>query len=173
MKVEESIVTLVRASLASGPLVPLSNLLKSAAGTCPFCHQKDGILSREHTQCSRTFDIGFQEMVNLAAEAGKTHQFDEKSLRLSMAEIARRSYGDGASVNQALEDGWKQGIAHAMADGIVSQAEEAKLREFRDRLALADAGADQRASEQIEKASIDRLTLEARLTALAVEYPNT
>ena len=29
--------------------MPLSNLLKSGAGTCPFCHQKPGILSREHT----------------------------------------------------------------------------------------------------------------------------
>ena len=28
--------------------MPLSNLLKSAAGTCPFCHQRAGILSREH-----------------------------------------------------------------------------------------------------------------------------
>ena len=29
--------------------MPLSNLLKSAAGTCPFCNQKAGILSREHS----------------------------------------------------------------------------------------------------------------------------
>ena len=28
--------------------MPLSNLLKSAAGTCPFCRQKAGILPREH-----------------------------------------------------------------------------------------------------------------------------
>ena len=29
----------------------LVNLLKSAAGTCPFCSQKAGILSREHPDC--------------------------------------------------------------------------------------------------------------------------
>ena len=34
--------------------MPLSNLLKSAADTCPFCHQKAGILSREHPECRRT-----------------------------------------------------------------------------------------------------------------------
>ena len=31
----------------------LSNLLKTAAGTCPFCNQKAGILSREHNECRR------------------------------------------------------------------------------------------------------------------------
>ena len=31
--------------------MPLSNLLKSAAGTCLHCGQKASILSREHPQC--------------------------------------------------------------------------------------------------------------------------
>ena len=75
-------------------------------------------------------------MVAIAAEAARTHVFDEKTLRLTLAEIADRSYGDGVTVNQALEAGWKQGVDHSMADGIVSQAEETRVREFRDRLAL-------------------------------------
>lgn len=79
--------------------MPFSNLLKSAAGTCQFCGQKAGVLARDHSGCRRTFDAGFQEMAALAAEAARTHTFDEKSLRLSLAEIARRSYGDSATVN--------------------------------------------------------------------------
>ena len=43
--------------------MPLSNLLKSAAGTCPFCRQKAGILSRDHPDCRRTFQAGWNEMV--------------------------------------------------------------------------------------------------------------
>ena len=62
-------------------------------------------------------------MVNLAADAAKPNSFDEKSLRLSLADIARFSYGDGATVNQALKEGWKRGGVHAMADGIISQNE--------------------------------------------------
>ena len=116
--------------------MPLSAFLKSVAGTCPFWRQKAGIISREHQSCRRTHQAGWNEMVSLAASAAASHTFDEKSLRLNLAEIARRSYGDGYTVNQALEAGWKQGVGHAMADGIVSQAEEARLREFRDRLAL-------------------------------------
>ena len=71
----------------------LSNLLKSAAGTCPFCNQKAGIFSREHPECRRAHQAGWHEMVQLAAQAAASPQFDEKALRLSLAEIARRSCG--------------------------------------------------------------------------------
>ena len=77
----------------------LSNLLKAAAGACPFCHQKASVLSRSHSQCRRTYDAGFQEMVSLAAEATRTHSFDEKTRRLTLAEIAKNSYGDGTTSN--------------------------------------------------------------------------
>ena len=75
-------------------------------------------------------------MLQLAADAARIHQFDEKTLRLSLSEIAQRSYGDGTTVNQALEEDWKLDVGHAMADRIMTQAEESKLREFRDQLAL-------------------------------------
>ncbi len=60
-----------------------------------------------------------------------------------------------------------------MADGILTQAEESTLREFRDRLALADTGADQKSAAQLEKASTDRLMLGARLAAVAVNDPES
>ena len=149
--------------------MPLSNLLKSAAGPCRFCGQKAGVLSRSHSQCRRTQGAGFQEMVAVAA---RTHRFDEKALRLSLTEIARRSFGDGATVNQALEEGWKLGVAHSMADGILTQQEETLLRQFRDRLALDSANIDRKAATQLERASTDRLMLDARLAAIAVDDPD-
>ena len=152
--------------------MPLSNLLKSAAGTCRYCGQKAGVLSRSHSGCRRTQGAGFQEMVFLAAEAARTHSFDEKILRLSLAEIARRSFGDGATVNRALEEGWKQGVSHSMADGILTQQEETLLRQFRDRLALDSEGIDRKAAAELEKASTDRLMLDARLAAIAVDDPD-
>ena len=60
-----------------------------------------------------------------------------------------------------------------MADGIMTQAEESKLREFRDRLALDSFAADPESSAQLEKASGDRLMLDTRLAALAVDDPET
>ena len=49
--------------------MPVSSLLKSAAGAYPFCHQKAGILSREHPECRQAYQAGWQEMVQLAAQA--------------------------------------------------------------------------------------------------------
>ena len=43
--------------------MPLSTILKSAAGTGPFCRQKAGILSREHPQCRQPHQASWQEMV--------------------------------------------------------------------------------------------------------------
>ena len=60
-----------------------------------------------------------------------------------------------------------------MADGIMTQAEESKLREFRDRLALDSSSADPDSAAQLERASADRLMLDARLAALAVDDPDT
>ena len=113
-----------------------SHLLHAGAGTCSFCRQKAGILSRAHRDCQETFKAGWTEMVNLAADAARTHKFDEKTLRLTLAEIARRSHGDGATANQALLEGWKQGVAHAIADGIISPDEEDRLKEFENQMAL-------------------------------------
>ena len=45
------------------PPTPLSNLFHSAADTCPFCNQKAGILSREHPECRRAHQAGWDEMV--------------------------------------------------------------------------------------------------------------
>ena len=60
--------------------MPLSSLLKSASGTCPFCHQKAGILNRCHPDCRRTFQAGWNEMVGLAADVAMSHEFHANSL---------------------------------------------------------------------------------------------
>ena len=150
----------------------LSNLLHSAAGTCRYSGNKAGVLTRDHPECRRTFDAGWNRMVGFAADAARSHDFNEKSLRLSLAEIAHSSYGDDATVNEALEEGWKRDVAHAMADGILSQAEEAEIREFRDRLALDSAGAVPKAAAQLVRAAaqlVRAATDRPILAALAVD----
>ena len=51
--------------------MPLTNLLKSVAGTCPFCSQNADILSREHPDfCSQNADILSREH----PDCRRTHQ---------------------------------------------------------------------------------------------------
>ena len=111
--------------------MPLSNLLKSAAGTCPFCNQNADILSREHPDCRRTYQAGWNEMVRLAGSAARSHEFNPNSLRVSLAEIAKRSFGDASTVNQALEEGWRRAVRNAAADGSITHEEKFRLRRFR------------------------------------------
>ena len=118
---------------------------------CRCCRKRAGILQRDHPGCHRAHQAGWQEMLELAAGAARSHQFDEKTLRSSLSEIARRSFGDGNTVNQALEEGWKLGVGHAMSDSIITEDEEARLREFRNQLALEAGAADQKAAAQLEK----------------------
>ena len=148
--------------------MPRSAILKSAAGTCPFCRQKAGIVSREHPECRRAHQAGWHEMVQVAGQADGSPDFDESHLRLTLSAVAKISYGNEDTVNQALEEGWKLGVDHSMAEGIITQDEEARLREFRDQLALGSDTADPDAMRHLGKASRDRLMLDARLAAIAV-----
>ena len=138
--------------------MPLSSLLKSAAGTCPFCRQKAGILSREHPECRRTHRAGWNEMVQLAADAAGSHEFNPNSLQVALTEIAKRSYGDASTVARALEEGWRKALRHAAADGSITHEEEFRLRRFRDRLGLNRSSAHAQATTQLNLISKRRPT---------------
>ena len=62
-------------------------------------------------------------MVNLAAEAAGSRDFDESHLRLTLSAVAKISYGNEDTVNLALEEGWKRGVAHSVADKIIRPLE--------------------------------------------------
>ena len=149
--------------------MPLSNLLKSAAGTCPLCHEKVGILSREHSRCRRIYDTGWQEMVSLAAEAAMSHEFHGNSLRISLTVIARRSYGDASTVGRALEEGWRRAAKHAKADRSITHDEEIRLRRFRERLGLNSSGSHVEATAELNQIPRKRLLSLAQDAATTVE----
>ena len=147
----------------------LSSLLKSVAGTCPFCNQKAGLLSREHPDCRRTFQAGWNEMVGLATDAARSHEVHANSLQVSLADITRRSYGDANTVTRALEEGWRRAVRCAAADGSITHEEEFRLRRFRDRLGLNRSGAHAQATAQLNLTSRQRLTGLTQATTTTVE----
>ena len=55
-----------------------------------------------------------------------------------------------------------------MSDGILTRQEEDHLRDFRDSLALENSGADSKTLTTLDRASSDRLIMEARLAAISV-----
>ena len=97
-------------------------------------------------------------MVRLAAHAAMSHEFNPNSLRVSLAEIAKRSYGEATTVARALEEGWRRSVRHAAADGSITHEEEFRLRRFRDRLGLNRSSHHAQATTQLNLTSSQRLT---------------
>ena len=136
--------------------------------TCRYCNQNTGFLNKQHGQCRDLLHTsGYQEMVQLAAQAASAHTFNEAALRHTLRAIAQRSRATDLDIEQALEDGFARGVAQALTDGIMTRDEEEGLRGFRDHLALEDNAADQDAIWDLEQASGERLMLEARMAAIS------
>ena len=72
---------------------------------------------------AETHQVGFKEMVQLAPKAACTHTFNEAALRQTMGAIAQRSLATGEDIDRALEEGFRQGVAQAMSDGILTRQE--------------------------------------------------
>ena len=149
--------------------MPLTKIIDSLSSTCRYCGQKAGMLCRRHHQdCEETHRTGWQEMVSLVTQAAMGHSFNEAVLPQSLGAIANRSYATDEDVERALEEGFRQGVAQAMSDGIITRDEEERLRAFRDRLALENSAADQGALAELDRSGADRVMLEARLAAISV-----
>ena len=107
-------------------------------------------------------------MVQLTAQAAITHTFNEDALRQTLSAISQRSRATGEDIERALDDGFRQGVAQAMSDGILTREEEERLRAFRDNLALEDSTGGSKTLATLARASSDRIMMEARLAAISV-----
>ena len=65
--------------------MPFSSISKPATGTCRYCRRTASIIARAHRDCQENFQTGWTEMLAIAAGAARTYQFDEKTLRLTLA----------------------------------------------------------------------------------------
>ena len=111
-------------------------------------------------------------MTQLATQAASAHTFNEAALRQPLQAIAQRSRATREDIDRALEEGFRQGVAHAMSDGILTHQEDERLRTFRDRLALEDSTGDSKTLATLDRASSDRIMMEARLAAISVQDGN-
>ena len=138
-------------------------------GVCRYCGQNAGFLRKQHAQCRDQRRAGMEEMVKLVAQSAGTDNFNETALRQTLNAIAARAYAGEDEINAAMAAGWARGISHAMADGILTRDEETRLREFRDRMALEGNSQTAEGEATLNRTATDRLTLDARLAALATD----
>jgi hypothetical protein len=135
---------------------------------CKFCGKKVGFLRSKHKECEATNASGRREMAALAAQAASAPDFSEAALHISLSAIAQRSWIGEDGIRAAIAQGWHDAVRASLADGILTQEEEDRLRVFRDRLGLAGDNSTSGSLTQLDKAVQDRLMSDARLAALAV-----
>ena len=135
---------------------------------CKFCRKKAGLLRGKHKECEGINASGRREMAAVVAQAASAPHFSEAALHISLSAIAQRSWIGEDGIRTAIAQGWRDTVRASLADGILTQEEEDRLRIFRNRLGLAGDNATVAALAQLDKAVQDRLMLDARLAALAV-----
>ena len=107
-------------------------------------------------------------MVSLVAKAAGQSNFSEAALMGDLGAIAAGSYIDDDGIRAAMAEGWHQAVREGLSDGILTQDEEARLRDFREQFAIdAQHQAGQTGVAELELAVRDRFMLDARLAALA------
>ena len=125
-------------------------------------------MRRKHRECDAAYQSGRQRMVELAAEAAGRPDFSETALREELAAIAAGSYINDDGIRAAVAAGWRNAVKEGLADGILTQAEESRLRDFHERFAIAAGdGSVREAAAELESAARERLMLDARLAAIA------
>ena len=139
-------------------------------GNCRYCGHKAGWFRSSHKDCQAAHQDGRRRMVDMVRQAAGRPDFSEAALLSSLSAVAVSSYIDDDGIRAVIAEGWHQAVQEGLADGILTQDEEARLRDFRDRLALHDESdsAVQSAARELDRAARDRLMLDARLAALAV-----
>ena len=148
--------------------MPIAQILQSLKGTCRFCRLQAGLLQRDHPSASGpTRPAGRRWSNSPPRPPAPTPSTRPPSGRPS-GPSPTRSRATTEDIDRALEEGFRQGVAQAMADGIITRDEEERLRAFRDRLALENSAADQGALAELDRAGADRVVMEARLAAISV-----
>ena len=94
------------------------------------------------------YQAGWNEMVRLAADAARSHEFNPNSLRSpwqNSQEVIRGRH----TVNQALEEGWRRAVSTRRSRRSITHEEEFRLRRFRDRLGLNQSSAHAQSTTQL------------------------
>ena len=137
-------------------------------GNCKYCGGKAGFMRSKHRECEEAHQTGRQQMVEMVARAAGRPSFSEAALLDDLAAMAGQSFVDDDGIRTVIAEGWHQAVQEGLADGILTQDEEARLRDFRDRLAISEPHSVGGATAaQLDQAARDRLMLDARLAALA------
>ena len=142
---------------------------------CRYCGHPAGWLRRQHRDCRSVYQDGRHRMITLVEQAAGQSNFSEAKLRNDLSAIAQSAYIPDDSIPAIIAAGWRRAIKASLADGILTQDEEARLRAFRDQFArqLEQTDDSKDAAAQLRRGVRKRLLEQARQAALDTADPST
>lgn len=146
-------------------------------GKCTYCRNNAGFFRNRHQECETAHSDGQRLIVALVAETAVKPDLDADALRNNLSNIAATSFIESGRVRALILEGWAKAVQNALSDGILTEAEEIRLCNFRDQLHIPERIAaspleSHRAFPQMELASKQRLLTEARKAAISLA-PNS
>jgi hypothetical protein len=132
-------------------------------GVCRFCGNPAGFLRRRHAECFRKFEDGKREIVSLVT-ATPTGSLPSQRIADRVREIAEHSFIPAYMIRDLSVEGWSSAVEHSLHDGVLSEEEEKRLMEIKDRLALSHEELERNGAwERVVKAAVIRDLLHGQL----------
>lgn len=145
-------------------------------GKCSYCRNSAGLFRNRHQECEAAYQNGRISIVARVADAASCLDFDKDTLSSDLSNIAAASFigatgiaSRRVEIDLLIEEGWSNAVQDALSDGILTEAEEIRLCNFREQLNVRMRQEKTRsASLQVQSASQQRLLTEARKAAISL-----
>lgn len=135
-------------------------------GNCAYCGESVGFLRRKHPECEREHKerqrIIAEGRDRINAEVLRVIKGAEKfsELEKTIAEIEKLSFFPTSERNSILVSGWEASVDKFLEDGVLDEAEEKRLVEFKNHFSLSQNDLDKSgAFTKIVKAAVLREVL--------------
>jgi len=136
---------------------------------CKFCGQKAGFLSSYHKDCLDKHNIGINKILQVIEDT-LTNEIDFSNLAAHIQLIANSSFIRPEEINDLYADGFENAVDKFLDDGVLSNEEEEKIKNFIDQLNLGQETLNKKgALQKAVKASIIREVTEGKLPEQKVQ----
>lgn len=125
-------------------------------GNCNYCGEPVGFLKKAHKECRQRYKQGKSEIISLIGKVG-SEGGNLSNLESSIEQVATSSHIDKETMNSLVVSGWENAVEVAFEDGILTEEEEAALKELKHHFSLSKQELDRNgAFTRVAKGSVLR-----------------
>lgn len=110
-------------------------------GDCLYCGRSAGLLKKVHQECQESFQKGERQIIAvISSTISRGKPLD--SLEQTVKSIARDHFIRNSDIQHYYVKGWEEAVNEALEDNILTEEEENRLAEYRQRFSLSQEQLD-------------------------------